>query len=185
MNEAEVKSRLESWRWSLEEEKTFTELIAWAAMEKASVPILRSCRNLDKYIAYLQLKKAACRQSREEHKRLLDLVTDDAARQVLYMRYEQGCTAQYFMDTDENNNTFLLEEDFEELIERIKSIHISNKYVGLMSWLVDRAFKITPQMQSNKESCNSNMWRNRPILLKVLYTINPEALLKCFSKGII
>ena len=68
--------------------------IAWAAMEKASVPILRSCRNLDKYIAYLQLKKAACRQSREEHKRLLDLVTDDAARQVLYMRYEQGCTAE-------------------------------------------------------------------------------------------
>lgn len=94
MNEAEVKSRLESWRWSLEEEKTFTELIAWAAMEKASVPILRSCRNLDKYIAYMQLKKAACRQSREEHKRLLDLVTDDAARQVLYMRYEQGCTAE-------------------------------------------------------------------------------------------
>lgn len=94
MNEAEVKSRLESWRWSLEEEKTFTELIAWAAMEKASMPILRSCRNLDKYIAYLQLKKAACRQSREEHKRLLDLVTDDAARQVLYMRYEQGYTAE-------------------------------------------------------------------------------------------
>lgn len=94
MNEAEVKSRLESWRWSLEEEKTFTELIARAAMEKASMPILRSCRNLDKYIAYMQLKKAACRQSREEHKRLLDLVTDDAARQVLYMRYEQGCTAE-------------------------------------------------------------------------------------------
>lgn len=94
MNEAEVKSRLESWRWSLEEEKTFTELIAWAAMEKASVPILRSCQSLDKYIAYMQMKKAACRQSREEHKRLLDLVTDDAARQVLYMRYEQGCTAE-------------------------------------------------------------------------------------------
>lgn len=94
MNETEVKSRLEALRWSLEEEKTFTELIAWAAMEKASVPILRSCRNLDKYIAYLQLKKAACRQSREEHKRLLNLVTDDAARQVLYMRYEQGCTAE-------------------------------------------------------------------------------------------
>ena len=94
MNEAEVKSRLESLRWSLEEEKTFTELIAWTTREKASVPILRSCRNLDKYIAYMQLKKAACRQSREEHKRLLDLVTDDAARQVLYMRYEQGCTAE-------------------------------------------------------------------------------------------
>ena len=94
MNEAEVKSRLESLRWSLEEEKTFTERIARAAMEKASMPILRSYRNLDKFIAYMQLKKAECRQSREEHKRLLDLVTDDAARQVLYMRYEQGCTAE-------------------------------------------------------------------------------------------
>lgn len=94
MNVTEVKSRLEALRWSLEEEKTFTELIARAAMEKAGVPILRSCRNLDKYIAYMQLKKAACRQSREEHKRLLDLVTDDAARQVLYLRYEQGYTAE-------------------------------------------------------------------------------------------
>ncbi|WP_293848624.1 hypothetical protein [uncultured Phascolarctobacterium sp.] len=94
MNEAEAKSRLESLRWSLEEEKTFTERIARAAMEKASMPILRSYRNLDKFIAYMQLKKAECRQSREEHKRLLDLVTDDAARQVLYMRYEQGCTAE-------------------------------------------------------------------------------------------
>lgn len=94
MNVTEVKSRLEALRWSLEEEKTFTELIARAAMEKAGVPILRSCRNLDKYIAYMQLKKVACRQSREEHKRLLDLVTDDAARQVLYLRYEQGYTAE-------------------------------------------------------------------------------------------
>lgn len=94
MNEAEVKSKLETLRWSLEEEKTFTERIAWAAMEKASMPILRSCRNLDKFIAYMQQKKAACRQSREEHKRLLDLVTDDRARQVLYMRYGQGHTVE-------------------------------------------------------------------------------------------
>ena len=94
MNEAEVKSRLESWRWSLEEEKTFTERIAWAAMEKASVPILRSYRNLDKYIAYMQMKKAACRQRETEIRQWLELVTDANARQVLMQRYVNNCTAE-------------------------------------------------------------------------------------------
>lgn len=94
MNEAEVKSRLEGWHWSIEEEKTFTELITRATREKASMPILRSCRSLDKFIAYVQQKKEECRQSREECKRLLNLATDDTARQVLYLRYGQGYTPE-------------------------------------------------------------------------------------------
>lgn len=91
---------------------------------------------------------------------------------------------QYFTFSDESCPIYILEEDFDELIEKIKKIHISNKYVGLMSWLIDRAFRITPQMQSNKQTCDSNLWRNRPVLLKVLYAINPNALLKCFSKDV-
>lgn len=94
MNVAEVKSRLEGWRWSLEEEKTFTELITRATREKASMPILRNCRGLDKFITYVQQKKEECRQSREECKRLLNLVTDDTARQVLYLRYGQDHTPE-------------------------------------------------------------------------------------------
>lgn len=89
---------------------------------------------------------------------------------------------KYFSNQDMSNTYDLLQEDFDELIEKIKAIHISDKYVGLMSWLIDRAFKITPQMKQNEEVCCSNMWRNRPILLKVLYETNPHALLKCFQK---
>ncbi len=89
--------------------------------------------------------------------------------------------SKYFSKTDENLTMEMLEIDFEDLIEEIKKINISNKYLGLMSWLIDRALMITPQMKSNKKNCDSQLWRNRSVLLKVLYTINPSALLKCFS----
>ena len=94
MDKTEIKSKLESWRWSLEEEKTFTELITRATREKASMPILRSCQSIDKCITYIEQKKEECRQSREECKRLLNLATDDTARQVLYLRYGQGHTPE-------------------------------------------------------------------------------------------
>lgn len=94
MDKTEIKSRLEGWRWSLEEEKTFTELITRATREKASMPIFRSCQSIDKCITYIEQKKEECRQSQEECKRLLNLVTDDTARQVLYLRYGQGHTPE-------------------------------------------------------------------------------------------
>lgn len=84
-------------------------------------------------------------------------------------------------DDDEIHHD-LLEEKFEELIEDIQSINISNNYLGLMSYLIDRAMVITPSMKGRKNgNCQSNLWRNRPLLLKVLYRINPEGLLSCFS----
>ena len=46
--------------------------------------------------------------------------------------------------------------DFEELINDIKSIYISNNYLGLMSWLIDRAFCITPSIKQNKCQIKNN-----------------------------
>ena len=72
----------------------------------------------------------------------------------------------------------LLREDFEELIQDIKAINISRNYLGLMSWLIDRAFMIT---KSVKQKNNARTNKNRPLLLKTLYTVSQEQFLKCFT----
>lgn len=85
-------------------------------------------------------------------------------------------------DTDEFNH-ILLRSDFDELISNIRKIYISRNYLGLMSWLIDRAFMITPQVKRNNKIIKSTIKSNKSILLKVLYEINPVAFLKCFSKN--
>lgn len=89
-------------------------------------------------------------------------------------------------DSVNNNETdyILLRSDFEELINHIRNIYISRNYLGLMSWLIDRAFLITPQIRKNNKVIKSKIRSNKSILLKVLYEVNPTALLKCFSKKI-
>ena len=87
-------------------------------------------------------------------------------------------------DIDENEEYLLLRSDFDELINDIKAIYISKDYLGLMSWLIDRAFKITPSIKSNNSKIISKINTNKSILIKILYEINHENLLKCFSGNI-
>jgi hypothetical protein len=83
----------------------------------------------------------------------------------------------------DDNDYLLLRNDFDDMIDDIKQTYISNNYLGLMSWLVDRAFLISPELRSNRNVIDSNIENNKAILLKVLYTINPKNLLKIFSKN--
>ena len=50
-----------------------------------------------------------------------------------------------------------------------------------MSWLLNRAFCIGAGVKSKKGVTQSLISKNKSILLKILYDINSEALLKCFS----
>lgn len=77
-----------------------------------------------------------------------------------------------------------LEIDFNDLLNDIKGIYISKTYLGLMSWLIDRAFCITPTMKSNKNIIKNNTSKNKSLLIKILYDINSNNLLQCFSKNI-
>ena len=77
----------------------------------------------------------------------------------------------------------MLECNFESLIEDIKGVYISKDYIGLMSWLIDRAFLITCGLKRNKNTVLSNINKNKSLLLKVLYDINSKNLLKIFSKN--
>lgn len=86
--------------------------------------------------------------------------------------------------TSDMETYLLLREDFEQLVDDIRRIALPSKYIGLFSWLLDRAFVMTPQMEAQTSGLKSKLNKNRAILLRVLYEVNPEALLKCFSKNL-
>ena len=85
---------------------------------------------------------------------------------------------------DNDSDYLLLRSDYDSLINDIKNVYISQTYIGLMSWLIDRAFLITCGAKRNKDSIDSNTNKNKALLLKVLYNINSKNVLKIFSKNI-
>lgn len=86
-------------------------------------------------------------------------------------------TSEFSQEASDNH--LLLRSDFDELIQSIRSINISGNYVGLMSWLIDRAFKITPDVTRNR-MLKTNLGANKSLLLKVLYEVNSKCFLTCF-----
>lgn len=91
-------------------------------------------------------------------------------------KYSLELLASQLSDEDEY---LLLRSDFDEMIEDIKRVHMSKQYLSLMSWLVQRAFLLTPQAYNS----HSQTHRNKSILLKTLYEVNPSCLLQVFSKN--
>lgn len=85
---------------------------------------------------------------------------------------------------EDNGNWLLLREDFDQLILDIRQVYFSKTYLGLMSWLVDRAFGLTSKVTVQKPKMNSTINTNLSLLMKVLFSINPTNLLKIFSKNI-
>lgn len=84
---------------------------------------------------------------------------------------------------DEDGKYFLLQDDFNSMIKEIKKIHISNNYLGLMSYLIDRALHITNAVKNNKGTTKSKLYKNQSLLMKTLYDISPEQFLQCFSRN--
>lgn len=57
---------------------------------------------------------------------------------------------------------------------------LGKKYVGLISWLINRAFCIGAGAKRNKNAMQSTIDKNKSILMKTLYDVNKEAFLSCF-----
>ena len=89
-----------------------------------------------------------------------------------------------YTDYGNSDMDLLLREDFEDLLTDIKQTYISKTYIGLMSWLIDRAFLITKETKVNKNLINRKTNENKSLLLKVLYDINSNNVLKIFSKNL-
>ena len=87
-------------------------------------------------------------------------------------------------DTENEEDYLLLDSDFDQLIEDIKQITFTKKYLGLMSYLINRAFNTSSKVKHKGRPIKTNLNKNRPLLLKTLYKLNPEQFLKCFSKNI-
>lgn len=91
---------------------------------------------------------------------------------------------EVYLDSINNQESdyFVLRSDFDELIRSIKDIYISSTYIGLFSWIIDRAFFITPMINVKRSDLKSNISKNKSLLLKTLYEVNPNNLLKIFDK---
>ena len=85
------------------------------------------------------------------------------------------------MDSVESDY-LLLRSDYDQLIKDLSQINVSKNSAGLMSWLLDRAFLMTPTMRSNKNNTDSLLHKNRSLLVKVLYDVNKKVLFSCFKK---
>ena len=103
----------------------------------------------------------------------------NAKIEKLIEKYAFTITEAEIQDTDWYDGTnILLMDNFEELVKDIRQTGISGNYIGLMQWLINRAFRISEQTKNSKSKTNVN----KPILMKVLYEVNPDAFLSCFTK---
>jgi hypothetical protein len=83
----------------------------------------------------------------------------------------------------ENEEYFLLRQDFDDLVQDIRRTYISNNYLGLMSWLINRALSITDSVRNHSDQMRSTLSKNRALLFKVLYEVSPRQFLQCFAKN--
>lgn len=89
---------------------------------------------------------------------------------------------KYQIDDDTDvEDTLMMSDAFDDLIEDIRKVYISKNYLSLMSFLINRAFMITAQARGNKKVSSSKLDKNKSILIKTLYKVSPDQLLKVFS----
>lgn len=99
----------------------------------------------------------------------------------LYDRYQKPGSTGEIDDETLTENYLLLRNDFDKLIEDIHQITISSNYLGMMSWLINRAFLIGAGAKRNKRDMLATLEQNKAILLKTLYEVSPKNFLKCFT----
>ena len=83
-------------------------------------------------------------------------------------------------DTD-YSDYLLLRSDYEDLLNSLRRITLSENYIGLISWLINRAFVITSGVKRKQSELDTKLNKNRSLLLKILYDINPKTFKKCFK----
>ena len=84
---------------------------------------------------------------------------------------------------DEYDSYLLLRSDFEEMLSKIVIRKNIDTY-KLFSRLIDRAFCITSGQKRNSGRIKIKTNKNKSLLLKTLYRIDPESIMKCFNNKI-
>ena len=86
-------------------------------------------------------------------------------------------------DLFDYSHHLLLRSDFNELLNNIAKTYISMNYAGLMSWLINRAFKITPKLAEQTTKIKTKTSKNKPLLLKILFQVSNKSFLSCFASN--
>lgn len=103
------------------------------------------------------------------------------SRKVEELIQQYSLKVNSYYNENLSEDYLLLRNDFDNLISDISRINISYNYMGLFCWLLDRAFRITPDICRNNKSIETSLEKNKSVLLKILYTINNKMFLKCFK----
>ena len=108
------------------------------------------------------------------------------ATEAIISKYSLGLLENNIDDSgdgeEERESFLLLRSDFDQMITDIRQKDLDTK--ELIPLLIDRAFCITPGQKRNKERRSSKTNKNKSILLKTLYKLDSETLIKCFSLGL-
>ena len=96
---------------------------------------------------------------------------------------EYGLKLQQYV-VDDTRDELILRDDFDNMINSIRQIYISKDYLGLFSWLIDRAFHLVTNVDNKHIKTRARTEKNKALLLKTLYTINRGNLLKIFEKNV-
>lgn len=118
-------------------------------------------------------KKFELEKDRRKSKKVEELI----AKYSLHL-YQYNTSGENI--SDRCDDYLLLRKDFEDMVSSIRKVYLSDSYIGLMSWLIDRAFLITCNVNRNKQ-LKKQLDMNRSLLLKVLFQVNSGNLLKIFS----
>lgn len=89
---------------------------------------------------------------------------------------------QNYQNMKDDDNYLLLQSDFQKLVETLQSSSISKNYKGFMFWLLNRTFSISPMLKSKQYKIKSTIKKNRSLIIKILYSVNPKLFLECFTK---
>lgn len=101
------------------------------------------------------------------------------------LNYRINVLDQKKTDDYDYNDFILLRSDFDELIQKIRGMNLSRNYRGLVYWLINRAFMLSTGIQSNMRNISRITNKNRSLLLKILYEVNPDLFLSCFYNGFV
>ena len=111
-------------------------------------------------------------ESRRRSKRIEDMIVRYGLE--VYNDYQGARSQEIYL---------LLRHDFDTLVDDIRRLSISKQNAGLMSWLIGRAFARIEKGDRTSRKARRAIRKNKPLLMRVLYTVNPEAFLMCFKAG--
>lgn len=84
----------------------------------------------------------------------------------------------------EYESYFVLRSDFDELISDIRKMNFSGKYRDFVIKIIKRSFLMGSGYKSAKKKMAPTFNKNRSILMKTLYDVNPELFMSCFKKSV-